>query len=151
MDIIIRERERGDNGQFITLVPKVNVFLFVDTATLGDFYLILICWFIKLSVQTTNFTLHGNFVYHHWGRTSIYWPFSYPFRSKHNYPLFVCRPVVKLLLELGANPANKDRGGRMAYMLAKVLFLSRRKVGGIIFFSDHGKENEVAGFVLFSQ
>ena len=23
----------------------------------------------------------GNFMYHHWGCTSIYWPLSYPFRS----------------------------------------------------------------------
>ena len=23
----------------------------------------------------------ANFVYHHWGYTSIYWPLSYPFRS----------------------------------------------------------------------
>ena len=49
-----RERERGDNGLFITLVPKVlnNLFLFVDLTTLET--LLSFDWLvIKLSVQTT--------------------------------------------------------------------------------------------------
>ena len=52
-----------------------NVFLFVDWTTLGIFW-ILIGWFIELSVQTfqTKIVIYrwGNFVYHHWGCTSIY-------------------------------------------------------------------------------
>ena len=36
--VIFSERERGDNGLFLALVPKsfqINVFLFVDFTTLG--------------------------------------------------------------------------------------------------------------------
>ena len=46
----------------------------------GGFYWILIGWFVKSSVQTFQPQIliykRGNFVYHHWGCTSIYWPLS---------------------------------------------------------------------------
>ena len=49
-----------------------------------DFNLILISWFIKLSIQTFQRLIiiyrRGKFVYHHWRCASIYWPLSYPFR-----------------------------------------------------------------------
>ena len=54
-------RERGNNGLFITLVPKFynDVFLFV----------VLIGWFFNLSDQTFQPVIliykRGNFVYHH--------------------------------------------------------------------------------------
>ena len=44
----------------------------------------LIGWLNKLSVKTFQplivIYIMGNFVYRHWGGTSIYWPLSYPFR-----------------------------------------------------------------------
>ena len=47
----------------------------------GDFYLISICQFIKLSVQTFQPLIviyrRGNFVFLHWGHTSIYQPLSW--------------------------------------------------------------------------
>ena len=51
----------------------------------GDVNCILIDWFIKLSVQIFQPLIviykKGIFVYHQWGCTLIYRPFSYPFRS----------------------------------------------------------------------
>ena len=46
-------RKRGDNGLFTTLVPKVNnnVFLIRWLNNFGDFYWILIGWFIKMSIK----------------------------------------------------------------------------------------------------
>ena len=46
--------EGGDIGLFIALVPIVlnNIFLLVDLTTLETLNWILICWFIKLIVQT---------------------------------------------------------------------------------------------------
>ena len=47
--------------------------------------MILIGWFIKLSVQIFQPLIviyrKGNFDYHHWGYTLIYQPLSYPCRS----------------------------------------------------------------------
>ena len=70
--------ERGGNGLFITLVPKVynNVFLFVGLTTLGDLlnfdWLYKCC--IKINVQIFPPIIliqqRGNFVYHHCGCTS---------------------------------------------------------------------------------
>ena len=70
--------------------PKIyiNIFLFVGLTTLGTL-VILINWFIKLSVQTFQRLIQiyrlGYFVFHNWGCTSIYWPLSYLFRSLCNY------------------------------------------------------------------
>ena len=50
----------------------------------GDFFWFLICWLIKLSVQTLLSLIlqkAGNLVYHHWWCTSIYQTMPYPFRS----------------------------------------------------------------------
>ena len=83
----IKSREReGQMGCFFTLVPKVLHFLIYWLNIFGNFYWILIGWFIKLSGQMF-WTLiliyrRGNFVYYHWGWTSIYRPLSYPFRSQ---------------------------------------------------------------------
>ena len=80
------QREWGDNGLFITLVPKVLyiVFYFVCLITLGTF-VNLIGWFIKLSVHTFQSPIliygMGNSLYHEWGCTSIYRLLSYPLRS----------------------------------------------------------------------
>ena len=45
----------------------------------------MIGWFFLLSVQMFQPLIviyrRGNYVYHHWVCTSIYWPLSYPFRS----------------------------------------------------------------------
>ena len=81
-----REREREDNGLFITLVPKVLQSFFIRWLdNFGDFYWILIGLLIKLSDQTFQPLILiyriGNFVYQHWGYTSIYRLLSYPFRS----------------------------------------------------------------------
>ena len=63
-------REGGDNGLFITLVPKVlyDCFLILWLNNFGDFYLILISWIIQLSVQTFQSLIviygRGNTVYH---------------------------------------------------------------------------------------
>ena len=50
---------------------SVNIFLFVYFMTCGDFDLILIGLFIKLSVQAFQqlivVNIEDNFVYHHWG------------------------------------------------------------------------------------
>ena len=64
---VFRCREGGDIGLFLTLVPKV--FLFVGLTTLGSF------------IEFDLLVHRGNFMYHHWGCTSIYRPLSYPFRS----------------------------------------------------------------------
>ena len=73
-------REGGDIGLFYN-----NVLLFVGLTTLGTLNLILISWFIKLSVQMFQplILVYGrkNFVYNHWACISIYRPLSYPFRS----------------------------------------------------------------------
>ena len=49
----------------------------------------LIGWLTKLSVRTFQqlslIHIRGNFVYHHWGFTSIYRLLSYPFRSLIEY------------------------------------------------------------------
>ena len=81
--------ERGDNGVFITLVPKVffkNCFLILWLNNFEDFWGILIGWFMKLSVQTfqplISIYRRVNFVYHHWA--SIYQPLSYPFYFPDN-------------------------------------------------------------------
>ncbi len=73
------ERQRGDNGLLITLVPKDlnNVFLFVDLTTLGTSVNYVEC----LNVSITNFNHWKDFLYRHWGITSIYRPLSNPFRS----------------------------------------------------------------------
>ena len=79
-------RQGGENGLFITLFPKVLYlhFLILKLNNLGDFYCILVGWFIFLSVQTFQplivINRRGNFEYHDWGCTSNYWPLSYPFR-----------------------------------------------------------------------
>ena len=78
----------GEIGRFITLVPKVlyDCFLIRWLYNFGGLNLILIGWFIKLSVNTFQLLIviykkGNNIVYHYWGSTSICWPLSYPFRS----------------------------------------------------------------------
>ena len=83
---VIASREEGDIGLFITLVPKLSwCFLIRWLNDFGNFYLILIGWFINLSVQTFQqlilIYIRDNFVYHYLGCTSIYRPMSYSFRS----------------------------------------------------------------------
>ena len=79
-------RQGGENGLFISLIPKVLYlhFLILKLNNLGDFYCILVGWFIFLSVQTFQplivINRRGNFEYHDWRCTSNYWPLSYPFR-----------------------------------------------------------------------
>ena len=69
---------------FIILVPQsfIITFSFRWLNNYGDFYRILIGWF-KLSVQTIqpHIVKSYNFVYNHWGHTSIYRPMSYSFSS----------------------------------------------------------------------
>ena len=72
-------RERGDNGLFITLIPKLLKirFLIRWLNNFGDL--------IKFSVQTFQPLIliyrRGNFMHHHWGCTPIYPSLCYPFRS----------------------------------------------------------------------
>ena len=66
--------------------PKVLLsFLIRWRNNFGNFYWILIGWFIKLSFQTFQPLIliyrRVNFVYPYWGWTSIYRLLSYPFRS----------------------------------------------------------------------
>ena len=60
----IKERE-GTLGEFMTLVPKV----------------LWLCVLIVGFTLNLNFNRMGNFVYHHWGCSSIFQSLSYPFRS----------------------------------------------------------------------
>ena len=81
----LESKERGDIGLFITLFRKVfynNIFSFVGLTTLETFIkFLLVGLFSWVSyVSTTNYW-RSNFVYHHWGCTSIYLSLSYPFRS----------------------------------------------------------------------
>ena len=67
-------REGGDIRLLITLVPKIlySRFFMRWLNNFGDFYWILIFWFIKLSVnifQLLFIFYRGNFVYYHWGCT----------------------------------------------------------------------------------
>ena len=84
---LYQPREGGDIELFIKLVPKVLLICFLIrwVDTFGDFYQILICWLIELSVQKFKPPViviyrRSNLVYHHWRYTSIYWPLFYPFR-----------------------------------------------------------------------
>ena len=65
----------------------------------GDFYWILIGWFTKFSFQSCQPLIliyrTGNFLYHHYGCTSVYRPLSYPFKSLYISPL--CLLGAKLL------------------------------------------------------
>ena len=60
-------REGADIGLFFTLVPKSFIlkFSYCWLNNLGDFYWLLIGWFMLLSVQ-----IFQPIVYHHWGCTS---------------------------------------------------------------------------------
>ena len=53
----------------------------------GDFYWVLIGWFIRLGVHVFQKLIviyrTGNFVNNHWGCTTICWKLFYPFRSLH--------------------------------------------------------------------
>ena len=74
-----------------------TVFLFVVGLTTLGTYIV----FDQLSVQTFHPLSvkyrRGNFVYHHWECSSIYWPLPYPFRSM--YCLFAQISTIFLLLE----------------------------------------------------
>ena len=84
VSIIFYYRERADNGLFVTLVPKVNDVSFSLSYNFGDF---IEFWLvsIELSVQTFQTLIltnrRGNFVYYHWGCTSIFRSLPYLFRS----------------------------------------------------------------------
>ncbi len=66
--------------------PQSSIITFLNhwLQNFGDFYWILISWFIKMSVQTFQALIliyrRGNFVNYQWF-TSDYRPLSYPFRS----------------------------------------------------------------------
>ena len=83
--------ERGGTiGCLINKSPKfyINGFLFVRLTTLGTLIEFLyLCCFIMFSIIVSTIILINrrvNFVYHHWGRTSIYRPLSYPIRIPVN-------------------------------------------------------------------
>ena len=97
--VLAAAREGGDIGLLITRVPKVlqERFLIRWLNKFGDFFILIGC-IIKLCVLTFQPLIviyrSGNFVYHQWGFTSIYWPLPYPFRSlssrtQNNVFLFV--------------------------------------------------------------
>ena len=108
--LIYTERERGDNGLFNTLVPKVSYSLVYQLWRLDW---ILIGWFIKLIFETFKLLIlmyrWGNFVYHHWGCTSIYRPFSYPFRSLRNTIYFINRLAASPLAFRGVAPRSFNK------------------------------------------
>ena len=83
--------ERGGTiGCLINKSPKfyINGFLFVRLTTLGTLIEFLyLCCFIMFSIIVSTIILINrrvNFVYHHWGCTSIYRPLSYPIRIPVN-------------------------------------------------------------------
>ena len=84
------QREKGDNGLFITQVPKVlqERFLISWFNNFGDFKSILNGW-IRYYVQCSNISTINCYLeriilckYNHCGCTSIYRSLSYPFRSQ---------------------------------------------------------------------
>ena len=80
-------RGRGHWAVYYTIPQSFMIPFFIRWLIIfGNFYWTYISWFIQLRVQTFQiifvlFNRRGNFVYHHWGCTSIYRPVSYTFRS----------------------------------------------------------------------
>ena len=74
--IIITHIERGQCSVYYTSLQSFRCWLF----NFGDFYWILIGWFIKFQPPILIYR-RFNFVYHYLGVTSIYQPLSYPFNN----------------------------------------------------------------------
>ena len=98
------QRKRGQWVVYYTS-PQIIIKMFSYSLAfqLWALQLILICCFIKLKVQTFQPIIliyrNGDFVYNHWGSTSIYQPLSYPFRS-----LF----FLKRLCIIGVGPVSQN-------------------------------------------
>ena len=90
-------KKPGGREGTLVLIPKVLLYqiLIRWLNNFGNFYRILIVLFIKLSVQTFQPLIviyrMGNFVYHHWGCTSIYKSLSYPCR-------ILCLPTLLIII-----------------------------------------------------
>ena len=84
-------QNQGGRGHWTVYYPSPQSFIITFSYSFAYklwglfFYKILISWVIKCSVQTFQppivTYIIGYFVYHHWVRTLIYGPLSYPFRS----------------------------------------------------------------------
>ena len=84
LDVLrIRSEIVRDIGLFITLCTCPQCFLITFSVSFGTFYLILIGWFIRVSIYTFQTLIliysRGNFLFEYY--TSIYRSLSYPFRS----------------------------------------------------------------------
>ena len=77
--IVFYRREEGENGLFITLVPKVLQlrFLIHCLNNFGDYFLILIGW-VKTLQHLIIIYRGGDFVYHYWGSITIFIPSLIP-------------------------------------------------------------------------
>ena len=84
-------------------------YFIVCLTTLGIIIIFLIGWSIKLSVQTfqplTVIYRRENLACNHWGCTSIYLPFSYPFRSLDISSYFSVMVYIQTF-SLEQNPRN---------------------------------------------
>ena len=88
--LCISNKQRGREHWAVLVIPKVLYLRFIICwlNNFGDFHRILIGWLSNRVSKTFQsqivIEIMANFVYHHWGSTTIYQPLSYLFRTLSN-------------------------------------------------------------------